>query len=86
MELQNVIPEYKVIVIGDIDVGKTCLAFKFCDHQFPEKTVSTIGFDFHQKVISFEEESLKVSRTSDYFNVTVVTSNGWPVVKTFGLG
>ena len=57
--------QYKVIIIGDANVGKTCLAFKMCDYDFPEKTETTIGFDFHQKTISVNDQSLKVSWTTN---------------------
>ena len=52
---------HKVIIIGDINVGKTCLLLKFCDHPFPDKAASTIGFDFYEKVISISSQNIQVS-------------------------
>ena len=51
---------YKIIVIGDSNVGKTCLTFRFCGGKFPEKTEATIGVDFREKSILVEGEQVKV--------------------------
>ena len=46
------IPTYKVIVVGDSGVGKTCLTFRFCSGHFPSTaTDATIGVDFREKII-----------------------------------
>ena len=37
---------YKVIIIGDSGVGKSCLALKGIRNQFSEKHNATIGFEF----------------------------------------
>ena len=41
---------FKIIVIGDSGVGKTCLTFRFCAGHFPGDTEATIGVDFREKV------------------------------------
>ncbi len=51
---------FKIIVIGDSNVGKTCLTFRFCEGKFPDKTEATIGVDFREKTIDVENESIKV--------------------------
>ncbi|XP_033106913.1 putative Ras-related protein Rab-33 [Anneissia japonica] len=51
---------FKIIVIGDSNVGKTCLTFRFCGGKFPEKTEATIGVDFREKTIDVDGESLKL--------------------------
>ena len=53
---RNSTPTYKVIVIGDSGVGKTCLTFRFCNGRFPSSglgsdTEATIGVDFREKII-----------------------------------
>ena len=51
-ELPKQIPTYKVIVVGDSGVGKTCLTFRFCSGHFPTAdTEATIGVDFREKTI-----------------------------------
>ncbi|KAM9510879.1 ras-related protein Rab-33B-like [Oncorhynchus nerka] len=51
---------FKIIVIGDSGVGKTCLTYRFCAGKFPEKTEATIGVDFREKLIEIDGETIKV--------------------------
>ncbi len=34
---------YKILVLGDSNVGKTCLIYRYCDREFYESYISTIG-------------------------------------------
>ncbi len=34
---------YKILVLGDSAVGKTCLIYRYCDREFYESYISTIG-------------------------------------------
>jgi len=52
---------FKIIVIGDTNVGKTCLSYRFCSGKFPEKTEATIGVDFREKWVDVGGEFIKVS-------------------------
>ncbi len=60
---------FKIIVIGDSNVGKTCLTFRFTGGAFPCKTEATIGVDFREKAVEIEGEKIKVG-----FIVGVVSS------------
>ncbi|KAG2463545.1 ras-related protein Rab-33A [Polypterus senegalus] len=51
---------FKIIVIGDSNVGKTCLSFRFTGGSFPDKTEATIGVDFREKTVEIEGEKIKV--------------------------
>ncbi|XP_056624901.1 ras-related protein Rab-33A [Triplophysa dalaica] len=51
---------FKIIVIGDSNVGKTCLSFRFTGGSFPCKTEATIGVDFREKAVEIEGEKIKV--------------------------
>lgn len=51
---------FKIIVIGDSNVGKTCLTFRFTGGTFPDKTEATIGVDFREKAVEIEGETIKV--------------------------
>ncbi|KFD46028.1 hypothetical protein M514_13087 [Trichuris suis] len=51
---------FKVIVLGDPNVGKTCLSFRFCNGKFPSNTEATIGVDFREKIVELEGELLRV--------------------------
>ncbi|MEQ2168148.1 hypothetical protein GOODEAATRI_011461, partial [Goodea atripinnis] len=50
---------FKIIVIGDSNVGKTCLTFRFTGGSFPDKTEATIGVDFREKAVEIEGETIK---------------------------
>lgn len=51
---------FKIIVIGDTNVGKTCLTYRFCEGKFPEKTEATIGVDFRDKTVKIGKDILKL--------------------------
>uniref|UniRef100_A0A674N2R3 RAB33A, member RAS oncogene family n=1 Tax=Takifugu rubripes TaxID=31033 RepID=A0A674N2R3_TAKRU len=51
---------FKIIVIGDSNVGKTCLTFRFTGGGFPDRTEATIGVDFREKAVEIEGETIKV--------------------------
>ena len=55
---------FKIIVIGDTNVGKTCLTFRFCGGRFPDKTEATIGVDFREKSVDVDDEEIKVQTES----------------------
>ena len=40
---------YKVLLLGDSTVGKTCFLLRYCDKTFQEAFVSTIGLDYRFK-------------------------------------
>jgi Ras-related protein Rab-33B len=50
---------FKVIIIGDAGVGKTCLSFRFCNNRFPAQTEATIGVDFREKTLTLENELIR---------------------------
>lgn len=52
---------FKIIVIGDSNVGKTCLTYRFCEGRFPSKVEATIGVDFREKTVEIGDDVLKVS-------------------------
>lgn len=34
---------YKVLVLGDSNVGKTCIVHRYCDERYYDTYISTIG-------------------------------------------
>ena len=45
---------FKVLILGDMAVGKTCLLIRFCDGKFQEGTLSSIGIDFRNKYLGLD--------------------------------
>lgn len=61
---------FKIIVIGDSNVGKTCLTYRFCGGTFLKNPEATIGVDFREKALELDGESIKVRRPANlHFNV-----------------
>jgi len=46
---------YKILLLGDTSVGKSCLLLRFCDNSFQEAHLSTIGLDFRLKTINLKD-------------------------------
>ena len=42
---------FKLLLIGDSGVGKTCIIFRFADNTFNSSFISTIGIDFKIKTL-----------------------------------
>merc|ERR1719166_187657 len=51
---------FKIIVLGNSGVGKTCLSFRFCAGRFPLHSEATIGLDFREKIVEIDGERLKL--------------------------
>ena len=57
-------PEYdylfKILLIGDSGVGKSCLLLRFADDEYTDSYLSTIGVDFKIRTIEIEGKSVKL--------------------------
>ncbi|XP_071773258.2 ras-related protein Rab-33B-like [Centroberyx gerrardi] len=51
---------FKVIVIGDSGVGKTCLTHRLCAGEFPGRVEATIGVDFRERLLDIEGDKIKL--------------------------
>ncbi|VDN22005.1 unnamed protein product [Gongylonema pulchrum] len=51
---------FKVIILGDAGVGKTCLSFRFCNGRFPAQTEATIGVDFRERSVVIDGELIRM--------------------------
>ncbi len=52
---------YKVMLIGDGNVGKTSLARQFCEHKFEESRILTVGVDFQITQVELPDGWVKLS-------------------------
>lgn len=62
---------FKVVLVGNAGVGKTCLVRRFTQGLFPPGQGATIGVDFMIKTVEVDGEKVKVSRI---FHTTLLSS------------
>eukprot|EP00002_Diphylleia_rotans_P009588 TRINITY_DN19974_c0_g1_i1.p1 TRINITY_DN19974_c0_g1~~TRINITY_DN19974_c0_g1_i1.p1 ORF type:complete len:204 (-),score=48.34 TRINITY_DN19974_c0_g1_i1:199-810(-) len=51
---------FKLLLIGDTGVGKSCILVRFADEKFNETYVSTIGVDFKIRTVEIEGKTIKL--------------------------
>jgi Ras-related protein Rab-19 len=52
---------FKIILVGDSDVGKTCVVQSFKSGIFAENQQNTIGVDFTVRTLDIDGKRIKVS-------------------------
>lgn len=51
---------FKLVLIGDSGVGKSCLLLRFADDAFTDSYITTIGVDFRFRTIPVEQKTIKL--------------------------
>lgn len=51
---------FKLLLIGDSGVGKSCLLLRFADDTYTESYISTIGVDFKIRTIELDKKTIKL--------------------------
>ena len=51
---------FKLVLIGDSSVGKSCLLLRFADDSFTDSYISTIGVDFRFRTVKIEDKTVKL--------------------------
>mmetsp|Transcript_36933 Transcript_36933/g.63776 ORF Transcript_36933/g.63776 Transcript_36933/m.63776 type:complete len:205 (-) Transcript_36933:148-762(-) len=51
---------FKLVLIGDSGVGKSCLLLRFADNAFTESYISTIGVDFRFRTVKVDKNTVKL--------------------------
>ena len=51
---------FKVLILGDSGVGKSCMLLRFTENNFSINHVATIGVDFKHRVIRLKDSSIKL--------------------------
>ena len=51
---------FKLVLIGDSGVGKSCLLLRFADFSFQESYISTIGVDFRFRTVDIGDKKVKL--------------------------
>ena len=60
---------FKIIIIGDSGVGKSCILLRFADDKFNENFYATIGVDFRFKNLSVDNKQVKLQIVSKIINI-----------------
>ena len=69
---------YKVLLLGDSTVGKTCFLLRYCDKTFQEAHLSTIGLDYRLKnmtLTSGKKIKLQIWDTAGQDRFRAITKN-----------
>jgi len=51
---------FKLVLIGDSGVGKSCILLRFADDSFTESYITTIGVDFRFRTINVNNKNVKL--------------------------
>ena len=54
------VKKFKVAIIGDSTVGKTCMMYQFCDRSFPKSMVPTVGIDLRTTAVKIGGNPVEV--------------------------
>ncbi|KAF2611361.1 hypothetical protein F2Q70_00009824 [Brassica cretica] len=88
---------FKLLLIGDSSVGKSCLLLRFADDAYIDSYISTIGVDFKIRTIEQDGKTIKLqiwdtagqerfrTITSSYYRGAhgiILDNGGWHLAKT----
>jgi Ras-related protein Rab-1A len=51
---------FKLVLLGDSGVGKSCLLLRFADDEFTDSYITTIGVDFRFRTLPIEGKTIKL--------------------------
>ena len=51
---------YKLVIIGESSVGKSCIVSRYVDNQFTESFLTTVGVDFKVKEVDVDGKKIKL--------------------------
>ena len=69
---------YKVLLLGDSSVGKTCFLLRYCDKSFQDVHLSTIGLDYRLKSMTLKNNKnikLQIWDTAGQERFRAITKN-----------
>ena len=58
--LKNIEYDFKIIVVGDSGVGKSCLLYQFAENKWLMNKEMTLGVDYYSKILSIENSRVKL--------------------------
>lgn len=63
---------FKIILVGDSNVGKTCVVQSFKSGIFMEKQQNTIGVDFTVRTLDIDGKKVKVGNVCSFSLISLV--------------
>ena len=76
------VPIYKVLLLGNYSVGKTCFLLRYMDNTFETNHLTTVGLDYRLK-------SMKINTTHNFFKARKKPKNNLEMnkllINSFGL-
>jgi Ras-related protein Rab-1A len=57
---------FKIVLIGDSGVGKSCILLRFADDKFNDNFYTTIGVDFRFKSVDIDNKTVKYEIVSKF--------------------
>ncbi len=69
---------YKVLLLGDSTVGKTCFLLRYCDKSFQDAHLSTIGLDYRLRTMTLKNNKtikLQIWDTAGQDRFRAITKN-----------
>ncbi|XP_011884172.1 PREDICTED: ras-related protein Rab-8A [Cercocebus atys] len=77
---------FKLLLIGDSGVGKTCVLFRFSEDAFNSTFISTIGIDFKIRTIELDGKRIKLQIWTTWPAAEVIGALGGATDAELGLG
>ena len=56
----NYLYQFRIIVVGESSVGKSCILYRFTENRFLETLAATTGFDFHSEIVPIDGYNMKL--------------------------
>ena len=64
---------FKIVLIGDSGVGKSCFLLRFADDKFNDNFYTTVGVDFRFKSIEVNEKNIKYEIVSKAYLILCIS-------------
>ncbi|MQL97849.1 hypothetical protein Taro_030550 [Colocasia esculenta] len=86
VDFANLVPDYlfKLLLIGDSGVGKSCLLLRFADDSYLESYISTIGVDFKIRTVEQDGKTIKLQIMKSWMAESADSAPSRPTLSRVG--
>ena len=64
---------FKIVLIGDSGVGKSCILLRFADDKFNDNFYTTVGVDFRFKSVDINDKTIKYEIVSVFYYINNIS-------------